>query len=77
MIWALIFVIYIQSAVSLTPQIGRLEISPQRLESAQACDDAGQLLRGAIGAETDPARQYAWQDYQCVKLEGVWPGYSE
>lgn len=22
-------------------------------------------------AETDPVRQYAWQDYQCVKLEGL------
>ncbi len=77
MIWALIFVIYTQSALSLAPHIDRLEISPQRMESAQACDTAGQLLRGPLMAETDPVRQYAWQDYQCVELEGVWPGYSE
>ena len=63
--------IYTQSALSLTPHIDRLEISPHRLESAQACDDAGQLLRGPLLAETDPARQYAWQDYKCVKLEGL------
>lgn len=69
MIWALIFVIYTQSALSLTPQIDRLEISPQHLESAKACDDAGQLLRGPLLAETDPARQYAWQDCQCVQLK--------
>lgn len=69
MIWALIFVIYTQSAQSLTPRIERLEISPQRLGSTQACDDAGQLLRGPLLAETDPARQYAWQDYQCVLLK--------
>lgn len=69
MIWALIFVIYTQGVQSLTPRIERLEISPQRLESAQACDDAGQLLRGPLLDETDPARQYAWQDFQCVKLE--------
>lgn len=71
MIWALIFVIYTQGAQSLMPRIERLEISPQRMESAQACDDAGQLLRGPLMAETDPVRQYAWQDYQCVKLEGL------
>lgn len=69
MIWALIFVVYTQGAQSLAPHIDRLEISPQRLESAQACDDAGQLLRGPLLDETDPARQYAWQDFQCVKLE--------
>lgn len=67
--YALILIIYIQSAVSLTPHIDRLEISPQRMESAQACDDAGQLLRGPLMAETDHARQYAWQDYQCVQLK--------
>jgi len=71
MIWALILVIYTQGGQSLTPRIDRLEISPQRLESAQACDTAGQLLLGPLLAETDPARQYAWQDYQCVKLEGM------
>ena len=71
MSWALILVIYTQSAQSLAPHIDRLEISLQRMESAQACDDAGQLLRGPLMAETDPARQYAWQDYQCVKLEGL------
>lgn len=69
--YAMIRIICIQSAFMLTPQVDRLEISPQRLESAQACDDAGQLLRGPLLAETDPARQYAWQDYQCVKLEGL------
>lgn len=69
MIWALILVIYTQGAHSLTPRIERLEISPQRMESAQACDDAGQMLRGPLLAETDPARQYAWQDYQCVLLK--------
>lgn len=69
--WALILIIYVQGAQALTPHIDRLEISPQRLESAKACDDAGQLLRGPLVAETDPARQYAWQDYQCVKLEGI------
>ena len=71
MIWALIFVVYTQGAQSLTPHIDRLEISPQRMESAQACDAAGQLLRGPLMEETDPVRQYAWQDYQCVKLEGL------
>lgn len=69
--YALILIIYIQSAVSLTPRIDRLEISPQRIESAQACDDTGQLLRGPLMAETDPALQYAWQDYQCVQLKGL------
>jgi hypothetical protein len=69
MSWALIFVIYTQSAQSLAPHIDRLEISPQRMESAQACDAAGQLLRGPLLAETDPARQYSWQDYQCVLLK--------
>lgn len=69
--YALILVIYIQGAQQLTPYVDRLEIAPQRLESAQACDYAGQLLRGALDAETDPARQYAWQDYQCVKLGGL------
>lgn len=71
MIWALIFVIYTQGVQSLTPRIERLEISPQRMESAQACDTAGQLLRGPLMAETDPALQYAWQDYQCVQLKGL------
>lgn len=67
--YALILIIYIQGAQMLLPQVDRLEISPQRLESAQACDDAGQLLRGPLAAETDPARQYAWQDYKCVLLK--------
>lgn len=71
MIWALIFVIYTQGAVSLTPHIDRLAISPQRLESEQSCETAGQKLRGPLMAETDPARQYAWQDYQCVQLKGI------
>jgi len=71
MTWALIFVIYLQGAQQLTPHIDRLAISPQRLESAQACDTMGQLLRGPLLAETDPARQYAWQDYQCVQLKGM------
>lgn len=35
--YALILVIYIQGAQSSTPRIDRLEISPQRIESAQAC----------------------------------------
>lgn len=69
--YALILIIYIQSALSLTPRIDRLEISPQRMESAQACDGFGQMLSGPLIAETDPARQYAWQDYQCVQLEGL------
>lgn len=69
MIWALIFVIHTQGALQLTPHIDRLEISPQRLESAQACETAGKLLSGPLMAETDPARQYAWQDYQCVLLK--------
>lgn len=69
MSWALILIIYIQGAQSLMPQVDRLEILPQRLESLQACDDAGQLLRGAIAAETDPARQYAWRGHQCVELK--------
>ena len=69
MIWALIFVIYTQGAQSSTPSIERLEISPQRMESAQACDDAGQLLSGPLMAETYPMQQYAWQDYQCVQLK--------
>ena len=71
MIWALIFVIHTQGAQSLTPHIERLEISPHRMESAKACDDTGQLLRGPLMEETDPVQQYAWQDYQCVKLEGL------
>lgn len=67
--YALIFIIYAQGAQSLTPHIDRLEISPQRLESAQACDDAGQLLLGPLMAETDPARRYAWRGHQCVELK--------
>lgn len=69
MSWALIFVIYIQGAQSLTPHVDRLEIAPQRLESAQACETAGKLLSGPLLAETDPARQYAWRGYQCVGLK--------
>ena len=69
MIWALIFVIYTQGAQSLMPQIDRLEISPQRLESEKACETLGKLLSGPLLGETDPARQYAWQDYQCVQLK--------
>lgn len=69
--YALILIIYIQSAQSLTPNIDRLAISPQRLESEQACETAGKLLIGPLLDETEPTRQYAWQDYQCVALEGV------
>lgn len=69
--YALILIIYIQSAQSLTPQVARFEISPRLGLTAKACKDAGQLLRGALVAETNPARQYAWQDYQCIKLEGL------
>lgn len=69
--YALILIIYLQGAQQLTPHIDRLGILPQRLESEQACETKGQLLRGPLPAETDPARQYAWQDYQCVKLEGL------
>lgn len=69
MSWALIFVIYIQSSVSLTPYNDRLEISPKRLESEQACETLGKLLQGPLLAETDPARQYAWQGYYCARIE--------
>lgn len=71
MSWALIFFIYTQGAQQLTPQIDRLGILPQRMESEQACETKGQLLRGPLLAETDPARQYAWQDCQCVQLKGM------
>lgn len=69
MSWALILVIYIQGTQSLTPHVDRLEIAPQRLESAQACETAGKLLSGPLLAETDPARQYAWRGHQCVELK--------
>lgn len=70
MSWALIFFIYVQGAQTLVPYVDRLEIAPQRLESAQACDTAGKMLSGPLLAETDPLRQYAWRGYQCVDLEG-------
>lgn len=69
--YALILIVFIQSSSSLTPQLSRLDISSRPELTARACDDAGQLLRGPLLAETDLARQYAWQDYQCVKLEGL------
>ena len=69
--YALILIIYIQGAQSLTPQVARFEISPRLGLTAKSCKDAGQLLRGPLLAETDPARQYAWQDYQCVQLKGM------
>lgn len=69
MIWALILVIHVQGAQSTMPQIERLGISPQRLESFEACETKGKLLSGYLADETDPARQYAWQDYQCVLLK--------
>lgn len=69
MIYALILIIYTQGAQSLDTVVSRIDAAPY--VSAKACDDAGQLLSGALEAETDPARQYAWQDYKCVKLEGM------
>ena len=69
--YALILNVFIQSSNSLAPQQERIDVAPKAMESFRACDDAGQLLRGPLMAETDPARQYAWQDYQCVKLEGM------
>jgi len=71
MIWALVLFVYVQGAQTLDPQLSRLDISPRPELTAKACDDAGQLLRGPLLAETDPARQYVWQDYQCIKLEGL------
>lgn len=69
--YALILIVFIQSANSLTPQQERIEAAPKAMPTLQACHDAGQLLRGPLPDETDPARQYAWQDYKCVKLEGM------
>lgn len=69
--YALILIVFIQSSNSLTPQQERIDAAPKAMPSLQACEDAGQMLRGAIAAETDPARQFAWQDYQCVQLKGM------
>lgn len=69
--YALILIVFIQSANSLTQQQERIDAAPKAMPSLQACDTAGQLLRGPLLAETDPVRQYAWQDYQCVQLKGV------
>lgn len=65
--FALIFTVYIQ-LVQLSPQIDRLEISPQRIESFEACETTGKLLSGVLLAETDPGRQFAWRRYECVQL---------
>jgi hypothetical protein len=69
--YALILIVFIQSSSGLTARQERIDAAPKATESFRACDDAGQMLRGPLMAETDPARQYAWQDYQCVKLEGL------
>lgn len=71
MSWALVLFVYVQGAQAIDPQLLRLDISPRPELTAKACEAAGQLLRGPLLAETDPARQYAWQDYQCVQLKGL------
>lgn len=69
--YILILIIYIQSAQSSQPQLTRFASSPKTQMSAEDCDTAGKLLQGALLEETDPARQFAWQGYQCSKVEGV------
>lgn len=66
--WALILIVYVQSAQSLDVNLLRYDIVNEPKFSQQICDDAGQLLRGPVLSETDPNTKYVWQDYKCVDM---------
>lgn len=66
--WALILIIYMQSAQSLDQSFLRYGIVSEQKYSEQICNDEGKLLIGPILAETDPSVQFVWQGYKCVDM---------
>lgn len=68
-LYALILVVYVQGASSLDPYIARFDVVNTPQVNLEACNISGQLLIGAIAAETDSVTQYTWQDFKCVSLE--------
>lgn len=68
-LYALILVVYVQGASSLDPYIARFDVVVYPQVSLEACNNSGQLLVGAIVAETDSNVKYTWQDFKCVSLE--------
>lgn len=66
--WALVLMIYLQSAQSLDVSLLRYDIVNEPKFSQEICEDAGQILRGPLLSETDPSFQYVWQDFKCVDM---------
>jgi hypothetical protein len=70
--YALIFLVFVQGAQSLTPVLTRFELEPgalgQPFKTLDACRKAGSLLVGPVFQETDPAVQYVWRDFVCKKV---------
>lgn len=70
--YALIFLVFIQSAQSLTPVLDHVEFEPGELrkpfKTLAACRKAAENLIGPVFAETDPDVQYVWRDFTCEKI---------
>lgn len=68
-LYALVFIVYVQSYQAAFPIINRLEISSQYKTSEEQCEEDGKLFVGVLLNETKPDQQFAWQDFKCVSLE--------
>lgn len=72
--YAIILYIWIQSANSLTPYIDRFELvkdadgKTKPIATLAQCRKLTDGLNTHRPAETDPNRQYVWQEADCKKL---------
>lgn len=66
--FALILLVWLQGAQSLTPVLVRVEIQSAPFTSITECHTIGLPLTGPVLEETDPAKQYVWRDMVCVPV---------